>query len=227
MKEVRLLPYRMYYSVLRYYVDSFYAAQAARFKKTDLILDIGGEKKSRKGQFNINDYAEKVFYLNIDPETKPDFLSDAAEIPVKNNHFNVVVCSQLLEHVIDPIKVLKEIFRVLKPGGKLLLSTPFLYRIHPDPIDYARYTDFYWHTNLSQIGFKKIKVESHGYFFSVLANMFKTAAKESQKKQILISLLPTLIAGLLTQLAVGWDKKIKNLVLKSYSLGFGVTATKP
>ena len=220
----------MYYSVLRYYVDKFYTYNAEEFKKNDLILDVGGEKKNKKGQFNTNECAGKVFYLNIDPQTKPDFLADAKKIPVNKNYFDKVICSQLLEHVLDPIEVLKEIFRVLKPGGMLLMSAPFLYRIHPDPIDYARYTDYYWKTNLKKLGFTNIKVEKHGYYFSVLANMLKTYAKESQKNQIIISAIPTLIAGLFTQLAVKLDrskKTIKNKVLTSHTLGFGVVATKP
>jgi len=230
MKTISLFPFKMYYSVLRYHVDKFFASKAQRFKKNDLILDVGGEKKNKKGQFDTSEYAGKVFYLNIDPQTHPDFLGDAAKMPVKKNYFDVVICSQLLEHVLSPTQVLKEILRVLKPGGMLLMSVPFLYRIHPDPVDYARYTDFYWKTNLIKLGFKKIKIENHGYFFSVLTNMLKTYAKECQKNQIITSLLPTLMAGLFTQLAIKLDKSkktLKNKVLKSHTLGFGIEAIKP
>ncbi|MBR9682920.1 class I SAM-dependent methyltransferase [Candidatus Woesearchaeota archaeon] len=66
--------------------------------------------------------------------------SDAHNLPFKNNSFDAVFCNTVLEHVKEPNQIIKEIKRVLKPQGKLLISIPFLQEIHSDPDDYQRYT---------------------------------------------------------------------------------------
>lgn len=61
-------------------------------------------------------------------------------IPVETGHFDAVICVAVLEHVRDPDEVMKELFRVLKPGGVLLLDVPFLQPEHLCPTDFQRYT---------------------------------------------------------------------------------------
>jgi hypothetical protein len=71
-------------------------------------------------------------------------------------------------------KSLFESHRVLKSGGTLLLSVPFLYPIHADPSDFQRWTLVKWKNQLHERGFKLEKVEICGYFFTVLGDMFKS-----------------------------------------------------
>src|SRR3546814_8619033 len=89
-------------------------------------------------------------YLNISAEKRPDVAADGALLPFPDQSFEAVICSEVLEHVPDPRLVLDEIARVLKPGGCLLLTVPFLFRIHADPHDFGRYTDTFWHANRSE-----------------------------------------------------------------------------
>ena len=86
----------------------------------------------------------QVKYVNIDPSTNPDYLYEGSNIPVESNSFDSVICSEVLEHVRNPTSILKEAFRVLKPGGLMFICVPFIFRIHPDPDDFGRYTDQYW-----------------------------------------------------------------------------------
>lgn len=170
------------YSVRRYYVDEFYTRNVSYFAKDGRILDIGGKKKRKRGRFNIEKYDLRVEYANIDEKAEPDYLCDGACIPVDDNTFDGAICSEVLEHVPDPKTVLREAYRVLRPGGILLLCVPFMFPIHPGPCDYGRYTDFYWKTVLEEIGFSDIVIEKQGLFFSVLANMVKSFAYEMQKE---------------------------------------------
>jgi SAM-dependent methyltransferase len=62
------------------------------------------------------------------------------EIPAANNDFDTVICNAVLEHVANPAEVVKEIFRILKPGGYFYVSVPFMQPEHLDPTDYQRYT---------------------------------------------------------------------------------------
>lgn len=71
---------------------------------------------------------------------KPDVFGDAASLPFADNSMDTVVLLEVLEHVRHPEKTLSEIERVLKPGGILLLSMPFLYPVHDAPYDFQRYT---------------------------------------------------------------------------------------
>jgi SAM-dependent methyltransferase len=65
---------------------------------------------------------------------------DDGTLPVEDDSFDAVLSTQVLEHVTDPQVYLSECFRVLRPGGRLLLSTHGLMVYHPDPVDYWRWT---------------------------------------------------------------------------------------
>ena len=62
------------------------------------------------------------------------------ELPVDNDSFDCVLSSEVLEHTAEPHLYLREAYRVLKPGGSLILSAPSIWIYHPDPIDYWRWT---------------------------------------------------------------------------------------
>jgi SAM-dependent methyltransferase len=67
-------------------------------------------------------------------------VSPLDEIPCPDEHFDVAICNAVLEHVVNPHEVLDELHRVLRPGGLLVLTVPFMQPEHLDPTDYQRYT---------------------------------------------------------------------------------------
>jgi SAM-dependent methyltransferase len=69
-----------------------------------------------------------------------DLVSPLHEIPTPDHHFDVAICNAVLEHVSNPHEVLEELYRVLRPGGLLVLTVPFMQPEHLDPTDYQRYT---------------------------------------------------------------------------------------
>jgi SAM-dependent methyltransferase len=98
------------------------------------VLDVGGKRVRKRGRFRPNEAAARSWkYLNIDPVTEPDFLSPADAIPVVDDSFDAVVICEVLEHLWEPDKVLREIARVLRPGGHVLATIPFLFPVHGDP----------------------------------------------------------------------------------------------
>ncbi|MBD2002383.1 MULTISPECIES: class I SAM-dependent methyltransferase [Cyanophyceae] len=163
----------LYYSVRRYFVDEFYFRHVRKIPASSRVLDLGGTKIQKRGQFNINCYDLQVVYVNISPAKQPDVVADAAALPFEDACFDVVICSELLEHVPNPSSVLCEANRVLRDGGIILICVPFMYRIHGDPDDYGRYTDYFWQCALKEVGFDDIAIERQGLFFSVLADFLK------------------------------------------------------
>lgn len=69
-------------------------------------------------------------------------LSDAQAIGLTGGVFDVVLCTEVLEHLPEPQRAIDEMFRVLRPGGTLLLTTRFLFPIHDAPHDYFRFTKY-------------------------------------------------------------------------------------
>lgn len=221
------------YSLRRYYVDNFYSYNIEKILPESKIIDLGGKKINKRGQFNLEKYNFETVYVNISKDTEPDILADINNLPVKARQFDVVICSEVLEHIKDPISVLKESYRILRPGGILLICIPFLFRIHGDPMDYGRYTNYWWKDNLSEIGFSEIEIEKQGLFWSVLIDMIRDLiyqmSKEQKPKFKIIRYLLNEFVTWGKYKAVIWDKNSKlkqHYSLGSYTTGFGIKAVK-
>lgn len=99
-------------------------------------------------------------------EGAPVYL-DAANMDLASDSVDAFVCESMLEHVPDPAKVISEIRRVLKPGGKLLMATPWMYPFHEAPGDYLRFSEPALRSLLS--GFELAVVEPVGNFWTAFA----------------------------------------------------------
>ena len=80
--------------------------------------------------------------VDIDPARNPEVVADAQNLPFKDEEFEVVLCTEVLEHVKNPFVVEQELRRVTKKGGMLILSTRFVFPLHDVPHDYWRFTKY-------------------------------------------------------------------------------------
>ncbi|MDP3962627.1 MAG: class I SAM-dependent methyltransferase, partial [bacterium] len=81
-------------------------------------------------------------FINLDtyPFPEVDIVADAEKLPFKDNSIEALVSESMLEHVPHPGKVAQEIARVLKPGGIIYVSAPFIHPYHASPYDFNRWT---------------------------------------------------------------------------------------
>jgi len=99
--------------------------------------------------------------------TQLDYESDITSIPVDDSTFDVVLCTEVLEHVPEPIQTVKELARILRPGGKLLVSAPLASFLHQEPYHfYGGYTPWWYRKFLPQTGLEVISIEPNQGFFS-------------------------------------------------------------
>jgi SAM-dependent methyltransferase len=122
------------------------------------LLDIGCGNQPYRELFNVDEYIG----LEIDNKRSrdrgiADKFYDGKTFPFSNASFDSALCNQVLEHVFNPDEFLGEIARVLKPGGRLLLTVPFVWDEHEQPYDYARYSSFGLKALLERQGLKIIK----------------------------------------------------------------------
>ena len=107
-------------------------------------------------------------------DIKPEVLADAKKLPFKKNSFNIALLLQVLEHVDDPLKVIHEAARVLKPGGVLILSVPFFYPLHDMPYDFGRYTETALKSFISEASLNLLKITAQGSFLEFWLQMMNT-----------------------------------------------------
>ena len=102
-----------------------------------------------------------------------DYVCDATEIPVEDGSFDAVLCTEVLEHVPEPIKVLREIERVLRVGGRVYLSAPLASGLHQQPYHYyGGFTPHFYRRFLGELGFEIVSVKPNGRFFRLFLQEF-------------------------------------------------------
>ncbi|MBN2094117.1 MAG: methyltransferase domain-containing protein [Candidatus Zambryskibacteria bacterium] len=100
------------------------------------VLDIGS------GGSGYDKFFPNRIAVDIDPNRKPDIVADAKKLPFRDEEFEMILCTEVLEHIDEPKVAINEMKRVLKKGGKLILTTRFIYPMHDIPHDYFRFTLF-------------------------------------------------------------------------------------
>src|SRR5258708_14108352 len=113
------------------------AEEAAKLPPVKNLLDVGGEGKPYACFFGGR--VANHYVLDVAPADSVDIVGDARIMPFADASMDVVLITQVLEHIPEPIAVIGEIRRVLKPGGTLLLSVPSIFPQHGSPGDYWRY----------------------------------------------------------------------------------------
>ena len=112
-------------------------------------------------------------YVTFDMIAGPniDVVGDILNLSFSDNSFDTVVSTQVLEHVRKPWVMAKEIGRVLRLGGIVIASAPFLVPYHADPHDYFRYTKEGMSALFTENGFEIVECNSYGGLFSVAYEM--------------------------------------------------------
>jgi len=148
----------------------FILASFERYGHKNELLDLGcGIKPFRHVYFKYT-----ASSIGIDVATSPhtqtqvDVIYDGINIPFESSRFDYVLCTEVMEHVAEPTAFLKEINRVMRPGGILIMTTPFLVPLHEEPYDFYRYTKHGISHLISNAGFKLEHIESFSGYWGVL-----------------------------------------------------------
>lgn len=179
-------------------------ALLASVGESDRVLDVGCADAWPKSFLpDTVDYVG-LDYLPTASEwygTRPDAYGDAARIPFLDGTFDAVFLFDVLEHLPRPAQALEEVFRVLRPGGLLLMNTPFMYPLHDEPRDFRRWTR-YGHEQLAEeTGFQVQTLQAAGSPVRtgfLLANLALTkmalnGVARRRPAAVLLVLLPVLV----------------------------------
>ena len=107
-----------------------------KHQSDQLTLDVGSKRRSYQDLFPESIAGDLVHSPNL------DLTLDAHALPFADESFGRILCTEVLEHCIEPQLVIDEFYRCLRPGGELILSTRFIFPIHDAPHDYFRFTKF-------------------------------------------------------------------------------------
>jgi SAM-dependent methyltransferase len=134
------------------------------------VLDVGGRKANKRGRFRPPLEAVAAWeYLNPDPAARPDYEGTAESIPLPDGSVGTVVMTEVLEYVSDPGAALREIARVLSPGGACILSTPLMTAIHGDAEwDRYRFTEVALRGMAGAAGLEVVSLQGMGSVGSVI-----------------------------------------------------------
>lgn len=161
----------------RFSIDVFVKTRIVPdLRKDDLLLDAGA------GSFRYRDLLSKARYESCDFEDvfdknvkgKHTFTCNLESIPKDDETYDVIVNTQVLEHVEHPEKVVKELARVLKKGGRLYLTTPQISHVHGAPYNFFFFTRFGLKSLFEKAGLEVVYIQPRGGLFMALGKIFNT-----------------------------------------------------
>lgn len=170
------------------------------------LLDVGcGSKPYRNfllekkyiTQYTGLDIATALVYEN---GVGPDITWDGITMPFDDNSFDTIMATEVLEHCPDAHRIINEMKRVLKPGGLLFFTVPFIWNLHEVPHDEYRYTPFALQRIFKECDLEKTELFAHGGWHMSMAQMmgmWVDATKRGNKRRRWAKLLYPVIKWLM------------------------------
>ena len=222
--------------------DAWVRTQAALVPENSEVLDVGAGSAPYRRFFQHCRYFTQDF-VQLNPAqllhgayTQVDYVSDATAISVDGASFDAVLCTEVLEHVPEPIRLIQEISRILRPGGKLILTAPLGSGIHQEPYHfYGGYTPYWYERFLAEAGFTDIRIEPNcGSFraFSQESLRFVVSSRPTAVPMSLLAravwtpvwlLLFPVLAGIVPVSCLILDRFDRE---RRFTVGYHVTATR-
>jgi SAM-dependent methyltransferase len=163
-----------------------------------------------------------VVSLDIDSARNPDIIGDVCTYQLDPESFDTVVICEVLEHVHSPHIALKNLFNALKPGGNIILSTPFMLPIHEAPRDYFRYTRYGLEFLLKD--FENVIITTRNSYFEAIDVLWMRTAQSSSYNTRALSYIAVPIVYFIYRPFTLFYSLIANN--DDMTTGYTVTATK-
>jgi SAM-dependent methyltransferase len=141
-----------------------------------------------------------------------------APLPFGSEEFDTVILSDVLEHIAKPEALWNEMFRILKPGGKIILNVPFFYKLHETPHDYFRYTKYALQNFALSAGLKLILLKEIGGLPEILTDLSAKFSYHTPLVGKYLSIGLQQLARLLMHFSIG--KKLSEKTKEHFPLGY-------
>jgi SAM-dependent methyltransferase len=168
------------------------------------VLDVGcGHQPYRSVLTGPTSGATSYIGLDLKPTiyAAPDVVWDGTAAPLRTGAIDSAVATEVFEHVPEPLPVLREVHRLLTPGGTLFLTVPFLWPLHDVPYDEYRYTPFSLQRLLEQAGFRDVSVRALGGWDASLAQLLALWVRRRPMGQRKRKVLSTAVTPVVRALA--------------------------
>lgn len=191
------------------------------------LIDLGCGKAPLYGLYK--DYIQQSFCVDwentLNKNPYLDCYCDLNQpLPINDQKFDTIILSDVLEHIAEPGKLWKEMERILRPRGYLILNVPFFYKIHEAPHDYFRYTEFALRRFAKENGLKVVILIPMGGIPEILADLLaKTFYKLPLAGKSMSIFIQKLFSFFIKTSA---GKKLSQKTSGSFPLGYFMVAQK-
>ena len=199
---------------------AFVNLAASQVELSGQLIDLGS--KSTKASYHRSLKFREPYQITFTDvkASEPGIIELDLErsLPLSDESYDAVLCFNLLEHIFNFQAALQEIFRILKSGGRLIGSVPFLVNFHPDPNDYFRYTHQALEQLMKQAGFSQVTITYLGL------------GPLTSGLNLRLSLWPAVLRPLAWRLTCWLDQQLikrRPAVGLRYPLSYFFTAQKP
>jgi SAM-dependent methyltransferase len=151
------------------YGDAWERARAAAYAPTEHVgavhLELGtwtAFPAARVAELVAGDGLAELIRLDADPRYECEVVADATALPFRSGSIDRVASNATIEHIADPRRVFEETHRVLRPGGVMAATAPFVWHEHGYPDDYVRLTRGFYERVLVEVGFEDVRVDRDG-----------------------------------------------------------------
>jgi SAM-dependent methyltransferase len=185
------------------------------------VLEVGAAHYDHQPYFRT-----KLVCFDADESQNPDIVGDAHAMPMEDGRFDAALAISVLEHVDDPYQVVREMYRVLKPGARVFAWIPFYFGVHGFPEDVSRFTTHGMTRLFELAGFDVTRVDEKPYAGAFLnaSNTVHFVLPRTSQRRWVRGLNKTLF--LAARAGYPLDRRL-NLRLRNLYTGAELEATKP